>query len=99
MRTRSSSLLSPAAVKWAAAAEDGLAEAGAVAEVAADPGAGRAAGLGVCATAEAARGAIRQRASTRMAYLLSWRGGARAGPGGVQDSTPRHNHLLPCEGL
>jgi hypothetical protein len=66
MRTRSSSLLNPAAVKWAAAAEDGLAETGAVAEVAADLGAGRAAGLEVCAAAEAARGAIRQRASTRM---------------------------------
>src|SRR5579872_6100821 len=79
MRTRSSSLLSPAAVKWAAAAEDGLPETGAVAEVAADLGAGRAAGLGVCAAAEAARGATRQRASTRMAYLLSWGGGAQWG--------------------
>lgn len=59
-------MLNPAAVKWAAAAEDGLAETGAVAEVAADLGAGRAAGLEVCAAAEAARGAIRQRASTRM---------------------------------
>src|ERR1700738_4613519 len=99
MRTRSSSLLSPAAVKWAAAAEDGLAETGAVAEAGGGLGAGRAAGLGVCAAAEAARGAIRQRASTRMAYLLSWGGGARAEPGGVQDTTPRHNHLLHCEGL
>ena len=35
-------MLSPAAVKWAAAAEDGLAETGAVAEVAADLEAGRA---------------------------------------------------------